>query len=926
MSETPRLEEQVAGQGKATWPGYWPFRRWWSRKRGYYNVPPAEEGFAAVLLQILLGVDDAAEVLAELGNQTERAAFEEWLQDYLGPDATNIVVSFGGSASLLQVVAQAEIVPMNVSFVATSSLASSLTESGGVAEALPNDVVTALQDSFPGTAGKVNNATIQDVQVEAQATTTEAQENTTEESTTSNLTSTTSTDASTTVTVFNVQLELDFLLELDNATATGLRQELLLWDRCGPSTASQATALVTNATAQAALKEWFAAKVGIDDGSLSNVIARFVALFAEQSEADAAESQIQGDDQLVADFLLATEALYPGFGDAASRCDGARPRGEQWWNAPGGKTEHLNYPSRGGRWVSSDAAYHRSGSTLEAQATTTTTTTPLPPSSRPGRSLLITAESGVFLCKIPAVGASSLPMDPSNSSFCKTVGLPSDAEQNPPAGLNKPFRSIQADNGDIIVVDKNNGRIQRCPLAGPCFTVAPVGSTTLNEPRAVQLDEAGRYVIADFTGVKRCDATSCEQLGPAPTFPDPLDPSYSTSVLDGANDVRLEGSDHFVTSAVNGNGVQKCQAVVNGTCDIILNMQLSCAVVGEDGYFFCDPSFYGTDDSIKFCRFEDVPCQGNDLTIVAGGERGNGPTQMRAPADVLLDETGSFIVADSGFSENNRIQRCPPRQDPNIAEVCETLFQGPGLFYPTGLAIPASATTVQVADASLFAVGDTVAFAGGVPAVGLLQVRDTLALTGLVETKNVTAVSANTLTLDSPLANSYSSDATITVVTAPVTPPVTTTTTTTPLPPSSRPGRSLLITAESGVFLCKIPAVGASGLPMDPSNSSFCKTVGLPSDAEQNPPAGLNKPFRSIQADNGDIIVVDKNNGRIQRCPLAGPCFTVAPVGSTTLNEPRAVQLDEAGRYVIADFTGVKRCDATSCEQLGPAPTFPDPF
>ena len=271
--------------------------------------------------------------------------------------------------------------------------------------------------------------------------------------------------------------------------------------------------------------------------------------------------------------------------------------------------------------------------------------------------------------------------------------------------------------------------------------------------------QAGRYVIADFSGVKRCDATSCVHLGPAPTFPDPSDLSYSQSVLDGASDVRLEGSDHFVASAVNGNGVQKCQAVVNGTCDIILNVKMSCAVVGEDGYFFCDPAFNGNDDSIKFCRFEDVECQDNALTVVAGGVRGSGPTQMRSPGDVLVDETGSFIVADS--FQNNRIQRCPPRQDPNIAEVCETLFQGPGLFFPTGLtystsqslpqAIPAGATTVQVADASLFAVGDTVAFsslAGLQFMFGLLQVRDTVAKTDLVETKNVTAIAANTLTLD----------------------------------------------------------------------------------------------------------------------------------------------------------------------------------
>ena len=178
-----------------------------------------------------------------------------------------------------------------------------------------------------------------------------------------------------------------------------------------------------------------------------------------------------------------------------------------------------------------ERAHQRSRSTHEAQPTTTTTTTPLPPTSRPGRSLLITAENGVFLCKIPAVNASGLPLNPSSSNTCKPVALSSDAVQNPPAGLTKPFRSIQADNGDIIVVDKDNARIQRCPLVGPCFTVAPLGNMTLNEPRAVQLDEA--LVLTHALAVQThqasyLDRTRQPKPQSKPVYLDPASAVYSS--------------------------------------------------------------------------------------------------------------------------------------------------------------------------------------------------------------------------------------------------------------------------------------------------------------------------------------------------------------------------------------------------------------
>ncbi|CAE7764303.1 unnamed protein product [Symbiodinium sp. CCMP2592] len=98
-------KEQIGGEseGKTNWPRYWPFKRWWphNRKHGYY-VPPAEEELVAILLQILLGVDDADQVLGLLENATGLSAIEEWLQEQLGPDATNIDVTFGNGASLLQ--------------------------------------------------------------------------------------------------------------------------------------------------------------------------------------------------------------------------------------------------------------------------------------------------------------------------------------------------------------------------------------------------------------------------------------------------------------------------------------------------------------------------------------------------------------------------------------------------------------------------------------------------------------------------------------------------------------------------------------------------------------------------------------------------------------------------------------------------------
>ena len=76
---------------------------------------------------------------------------------------------------------------------------------------------------------------------------------------------------------------------------------------------------------------------------------------------------------------------------------------------------------------------------------------------------------------------------------------------------------------------------------------------------------------------------------------------------------------------------------------------------------------------------------------VAGGVRGEGPTELDNPSSIAMDANGDNVIADSG---NDRVQHCSAAS-PGVG--CETVVDTTYLNRPSGIAIDGAADHV-VAD------------------------------------------------------------------------------------------------------------------------------------------------------------------------------------------------------------------------------------
>jgi len=87
-----------------------------------------------------------------------------------------------------------------------------------------------------------------------------------------------------------------------------------------------------------------------------------------------------------------------------------------------------------------------------------------------------------------------------------------------PTEFNEPHAVAMNSDGDLVIVDTGNHRVQLCPGASPgsaCETVAGTGESgggadELDFPLDVAIDAAGDYVIVDHANhrVQRCSAAS----------------------------------------------------------------------------------------------------------------------------------------------------------------------------------------------------------------------------------------------------------------------------------------------------------------------------------------------------------------------------------------------------------------------------------
>ena len=72
-----------------------------------------------------------------------------------------------------------------------------------------------------------------------------------------------------------------------------------------------------------------------------------------------------------------------------------------------------------------------------------------------------------------------------------------------------PEKTTVDSNGDFVIADGGNNRVQLCSSSGVCSTVVETG-TSLDEPWHVAFEDSGDYVIADYGNnrVIRCPASN----------------------------------------------------------------------------------------------------------------------------------------------------------------------------------------------------------------------------------------------------------------------------------------------------------------------------------------------------------------------------------------------------------------------------------
>jgi DNA-binding beta-propeller fold protein YncE len=207
-------------------------------------------------------------------------------------------------------------------------------------------------------------------------------------------------------------------------------------------------------------------------------------------------------------------------------------------------------------------------------------------------------------------------------------------------------------NGEVILADAGNERIQVCDMAGECFAFGQPGRPLgyFDNPHGVAVDSAGRIMTIE-TGNPRVQIFSPEgeflqvfgSDGTAPgQFRVPagiwIDPQDRILIADEAND-----------------RIQICND--SGTCTVALGTGTSGTEPGE----FTFPRGVAMDEEGRILVSELLGhrvsiCQEQGAcTFFGGPEPGNGPGEFDHPRELIPDGFGNIIIADGA---NHRLQIC----------------------------------------------------------------------------------------------------------------------------------------------------------------------------------------------------------------------------------------------------------------------------
>jgi sugar lactone lactonase YvrE len=435
--------------------------------------------------------------------------------------------------------------------------------------------------------------------------------------------------------------------------------------------------------------------------------------------------------------------------------------------------------------------------------------------------------------------------------------------------LNHPKGVVVDNAGNIYIADTAHNQIVKVTPAGDASVLTITGlSTGLSAPERLALDNSGNLYIAD-TGnnrvvvVSSAGAGSVVDLGGL-TLSAPkgvaIDASGNLYIADTVNDriVKLPSGGSAAVLSITGLGTALSDPVGLGV-DVAGNLYIAEA---------------GNNRIVKVT----TGGAGSALSISGLG------TALSVPLGVAVDSFANVFIADAG---NNRVVKVTSGGDGSVLSTGSLTFNT-----PAAVGVDVSGV-IYVADTanSRVALLMTSAVAFRELEVGASSGRSLTLPFTIGATTTLGSVQALTLgaqSLDFTLgAGTTCTDGT---------------TNTTcnvevqflPLAPGVRRGAVALFD-QSSELLAVVPIYGMGGAPLaalSPGTASIVSTGGV----------SLSGSFQAAIDGAGNIYVSSYNTDKVVKIAAGGGSASLVSTGGYTLNQPTGVALDGAGNLYIADY------------------------
>ena len=443
--------------------------------------------------------------------------------------------------------------------------------------------------------------------------------------------------------------------------------------------------------------------------------------------------------------------------------------------------------------------------------------------------------------------------------------------------------------------------------------VLDTGSTALNYPKGVIIDNVGNVYIADTAHNQIVKGTSG---GSASAL---VITGLSTG-LSAPEGLALDGSGNLYVADTGNNRIVVVTAAAAGSVvdlgGVNLNAPRGVAIDASGNLYFADT---GNNRIVK------LPSGGSAAALVITGLG----TALSAPMGLGADTAGNLYIADSG---NNRIVQVTTGGAGSAMSISGL---GTAFSAPTGVAVDSFANVFIADSGNNRVVKVTSGGSGSVPNTGSLTLNAPVALavdvSGAVyvaDTANsrivslmVSAVGFGQLQVGTSSGKSLTLPFTIGVAATlgsvqaltlgaqsldftlgPGTTCTNGTTNTTcnvevqflPVATGLRRGAVALFD-QSSALLATVPLYGTGGAPLavlSPGTVTNLSTGGV----------SLGSPFQAALDGTGNIYVANYTGSNVVKIAAGGGSAAVVSTGAYTLNEAAGVAVDGAGTLYIADY------------------------